>query len=185
MSSFTAFRAQIYHEDELINHRVSWFAAAQAFFFLVFIQCEAPPRVDYGTDASAALNAVSHLTTLLAPLICIFALTSIMAAILKTWKCAREYIEGKPEEGTPTLHAFDLIHFSGLVAPILIPLAILGAWLFLLVRLRYWIVFGINMAAFALFICAVVVQLRIIFKEPSESPKPGSALSPPEPSTLK
>jgi hypothetical protein len=173
MNSFTAFRAQIYHEDELINHRVSWFAAAQAFFFLVFIQCEGPARADYSKDVAAALKDVAGLTILLAPLICVFALTSIMAAILKTWKCIREYeaVGGESEEVTPTLHAFDLTHFSGLVAPILIPLAILGAWLYLSAVLGRWLAFGVNAAAFILFICAVLVQLRTILTEKWAHPK--------------
>lgn len=165
MSSFTAFRAQIYHEDELINHRVSWFAAAQAFFFLVFIQCESP-RTSFSPEATTALNGVADLTLVLAPLICVFALTSISAAILKTWKCIREYnaIGGDPEPGVPTLHAFDLTHFSGLVAPILIPLAIFGAWLYLLARLDKWLAFEISVAAFSLFVLAVLLQLWAVLR---------------------
>lgn len=118
---YDVHRSQIYHEDELINHRVSWFTSAQAFFFLVYAQ-------------EHVARSVSLLMLVIGPVICLLALISILAAALKMWSCEKRLRDTFRESAIhfPPLAKFDAIHLSGMAAPILIPVTLLLGWLHLI-----------------------------------------------------
>jgi hypothetical protein len=107
-------RGNIEHEDDLINHRLSWLVLAQSFLFAACISAKQTPCV---------VRAVGIA-------ICVATYISIIAAIWSI-RCLRRHYSGEIPAGYPPLVGAKPLHGLGLFAPIIIPPIFILGWLLL------------------------------------------------------
>lgn len=126
-----ALRRRIEHEDDLVNQRLSWLVASQAFLLTAFaISLNAPqaPR-------SAAYAAASRMLVMLLPvagIACILILgLTVLGAI---WSMAELRGLARKVSGPDDLpiHSRPAIRRLGLAAPVAIPCVFLVLWLSLM-----------------------------------------------------
>lgn len=134
---YQIIRSQIEHEDNLINQRLSWFIAAQAFLFTAYaILLNAP------TEMRAQKFATQQdLLFLLVPVVAIgmsiLIYTTIIAAMIAMTNL-RRLLESKVKKqeraDLPPVQGYRLTVVLGQVAPILIPLLFIVVWILLLIK---------------------------------------------------
>jgi hypothetical protein len=126
-----ALRRRIEHEDDLINQRLSWLVASQAFLLTAFaISLNAPPVAK--SPAYAAVNEM--LVGLLPPagIACILVVGLTVAGAI--WSLAEIRALARRISGPDDLpvHSRPFIRRLGLAAPVAIPCVFLALWLALL-----------------------------------------------------
>jgi hypothetical protein len=134
---YQIIRSQIEHEDNLINQRLSWFVAAQAFLFSAYaILLNAP--------SSMRLQRFATQQDILFPLIPVVAIcmsiliyTTIIAAIM-AMAHLRRLLEGHLKEQEraclPQVQGYRHTLLLGQASPILIPLVFMISWIVLLIK---------------------------------------------------
>jgi hypothetical protein len=132
---YRLIRARLEHEDGLIVNRLSWLMASQSFLFTAY-------AIVLNGIGSATSHIAEHLQRLihLIPLVGIAASALIFAGIFaatRAMKWLREVFRAKvPDEaalGLPPLQTPGPIAATGLAAPLILPLAFVGVWLYLLI----------------------------------------------------
>jgi len=141
LEHYRIIRSQIEHEDNVINQRLSWFVAAQAFLFTAnAMVLNAPP-----TPLFPQFRATVRLLTLLVPIVsvcsCLVLYTTVIAGVLAL-RNLREFASRRAdlqETGhLPPIHGSSVTRTLGLAVPLLLPILFLVVWMLLLVRAVRW-----------------------------------------------
>jgi hypothetical protein len=134
---YQIIRSQIEHEDNLINQRLSWFLAAQAFLFSAYaILLNAPSQVRLQRFATQ-----QEILFTLIPLVAIGAsvliYVTVFAAMLAMANL-RRLLEGhmKEEESAllPPVQGYRQTLLLGQASPILIPFLFMISWIVFLFK---------------------------------------------------
>lgn len=122
-------KSAIEHEDNLINHRLSWFFGAESFLFVAtgIAQRQGEWEVGYYTNFYFPLLPLVGIAT------CVLTIISVWGGIaaLLTYKRALEDLYRQHQE-LPLAPLKLWIWRAGLVTPILLPMVFLFAWALLL-----------------------------------------------------
>ena len=134
---YQIIRSQIEHEDNLINQRLSWFLAAQAFLFSAYaILLNAPSQVRLQRFATQ-----QEILFTLIPLVAIGAsiliYVTVFAAMLAMANL-RRLLEGHMNEEEsallPPVQGYRQTLLLGQASPILIPFLFMISWIVLLIK---------------------------------------------------
>lgn len=109
---YDRYRRNIEHEDDLINHRLSWLLIAQSFLLGACVASGQAPTV---------VRAVGIAT-------CAATYISLLAAIVSIRNLCRA-AGGTPPTGFPPVVSGPLLHGMGLIGPLAVPLIFVAAWL--------------------------------------------------------
>lgn len=134
---YQIIRSQIEHEDNLINQRLSWFVAAQAFLFSAYaILLNAPAQV--------RLQAFATQQDILFPLIPLVAIgmsilnyITVIAAMLAMANLRRlleTHVKEKESALLPPVQGYRQTFLLGQASPILIPFLFMISWIVLLIK---------------------------------------------------
>jgi hypothetical protein len=132
---YQIIRSQIEHEDNLINQRLSWFVAAQAFLFSAYaILLNAPSQLRvarFGTQHEILFFLIPVVAIGMSILIYI----TVIAAMLATANLRRllkTCINEKDRALLPPVQGYRRTLLLGQAAPILIPFLFMISWIVLL-----------------------------------------------------
>jgi hypothetical protein len=133
---YQIIRSQIEHEDNLINQRLSWFVAAQAFLFSAYaILLNAPSQVRLQRFATQEI--LFSLIPLVAIGVSILIYITVVAAMLAMANL-RRLLEGhvKEEESAllPPVQGYRQTLLLGQASPILMPFLFMISWIVLLIK---------------------------------------------------
>jgi hypothetical protein len=130
---YRILRSEIEHEDQLINHRLSWLVSSQAFLLTAYaISLNAP--VTFSRPAYARMNTILFDIVPYAGLIMtILIYPTILAAILMLLRLRAQSHKGLPK-GLPPVHGSLLTVCMGLCGPVLIPWVFFLVWTVLVMR---------------------------------------------------
>jgi hypothetical protein len=134
---YQIIRSQIEHEDNLINQRLSWFVAAQAFLFSAYaILLNAPSQVRLQRFATQQ-EILFSLIPLVAIGVSILIYITVVAAMLAMANL-RRLLEGhmKEEESAllPPVQGYRQTLLLGQASPILMPFLFMISWIVLLIK---------------------------------------------------
>jgi hypothetical protein len=134
---YQMIRSQIEHEDNLINQRLSWFFAAQAFLFSAYaILLNAPPNVRLQSFATQQ-ETLFYLIPLVAIGISILMYITVTAAMLAMANL-RRLLEGhmtaKENLLLPPVQGYRQTMLLGQASPILMLFLFMTSWIVLLVK---------------------------------------------------
>ncbi len=134
---YKIIRSQIEHEDNLINQRLSWFIAAQAFLFTAYaILLNAPTDVRAQKFATQQ-NLLLFLVPVVAIGMSILIYTTIFAATIAMAHLRRlleSRVQEKERARLPPVQGYRFTLLLGQAAPILIPLLFIVIWILLLIK---------------------------------------------------
>jgi hypothetical protein len=126
-----ALRRRIEHEDNLVNQRLSWLVASQAFMLTAFaIALNAPPNAQTAAYAAASQRLVSFLP--LAGIACIVIIGFTVAGAIWSMRLLRKQASAITLPNDLPVQSPAPIRALGLFAPIGIPLVFLVLWLVIL-----------------------------------------------------
>jgi hypothetical protein len=134
---YQIIRSQIEHEDNLINQRLSWFVAAQAFLFSAYaILLNAPWQVRLQRFATQQ-EILFSLIPLVAIGVSILIYITVVAAMLAMANL-RRLLEGhmKEEESAllPPVQGYRQTLLLGQASPLLMPFLFMISWIVLLIK---------------------------------------------------
>jgi hypothetical protein len=132
---YRIIRSQIEHEDNLINQRLSWFVAAQAFLFSAYaILLNAPSQVRLQRFATQQ-EILFFLIPVVAIGMSILIYITVIAAMLAMANL-RRLLEShvKEEELLPPVQGYRQTLLLGQASPILIPFLFMISWIVLLIK---------------------------------------------------
>jgi hypothetical protein len=134
---YQIIRSQIEHEDNLINQRLSWFVAAQAFLFSAYaILLNAPSQVRLQRFATQQ-EILFSLIPLVAIGVSILIYITVVAAMLAMANL-RRLLEGHMNEEEsallPPVQGYRQTLLLGQASPILMPFLFLISWIVLLIK---------------------------------------------------
>jgi hypothetical protein len=135
---YQIIRSQIEHEDNLINQRLSWFVAAQAFLFSAYaILLNAPPQVRVQRFA-AQQELLFSLIPLVAIGVSILIYITVIAAMLAMANL-RRLLKTHVEDSAllPPVQGYRQTFLLGQATPILIPFLFMSSWIVVLIRSLY------------------------------------------------
>lgn len=129
---YRILRGGIEHEDQLINHRLSWLVSSQAFMLTAFaISLNAP--VLFVNPVYAKLNRLLYTLLPFTGLISsLLIYPSILGAVLALRKL-RRHVRGHALEGLPPIHGTRLTVLLGHCGPLLIPWVFIITWILLMI----------------------------------------------------
>ena len=131
---YEIIRSQIEHEDNLINQRLSWFVAAQAFLFSAYaILLNAPSQVRLATQQ----EILFFLIPLVAIGVSILIYITVIAAMLATANLRRllkTHMNEKDSALLPPVQGYRQTLLLGQASPILIPFLFMISWIVLLIK---------------------------------------------------
>jgi hypothetical protein len=134
---YEIIRSQIEHEDNLINQRLSWFVASQAFLFSAYaILLNAPPQVRLQGFATQQ-EILFSLIPLVAIGMSIFIYITVIAAMLATANLRRllkTHMNEKDSALLPPIQGYRQTLLLGQASPILIPFLFVISWIVLLIK---------------------------------------------------
>ena len=140
---YQIIRAQIEHEDNLINQRLSWFVAAQAFLFSAYaILLNAPSQVRLQGFARQQ-EILFYLIPLVAIGVSILIYVTVIAAMLamanlrRLLKSHANELESHAKEKEillPPVQGYRQTLLLGQASPILIPFLFMISWIVLLIK---------------------------------------------------
>jgi hypothetical protein len=133
---YQIIRSQIEHEDNLINQRLSWFVAAQAFLFSAYaILLNAPSQVRQ--EFATQQEILFFLIPLVAIGVSILIYITVIAAMLAMANL-RRLLEShlKEEESAllPPVQGYRQTLLLGQASPVLIPFLFMISWIVLLIK---------------------------------------------------
>jgi hypothetical protein len=132
---YQIIRSQIEHEDNLINQRLSWFVAAQAFLFSAYaILLNAPAQVRLQRFATQQEILLS-LIPLVAIAVSILIYITVIAALLAMANL-RRLLKNHMEDSAllPPVQGYRQTFLLGQATPILIPFVFMSSWIVLLTK---------------------------------------------------
>lgn len=127
LDAYRVIRSEIEHEDQLINHRLSWLVSSQSFLLTAFaISVNAP--VQFKTPAYEHLNALLFKLLPYAGLAStVLIYPTILAAIASLFRLRRQAGNRRPS-GLPPAHGPLGLVLFGLSGPLLIPWVFAIVW---------------------------------------------------------
>lgn len=128
---FELVRDQLYHEDDVINHRLSWLITGQAIFFGFFIHFVDTSRSRALSPEALVLARVAFFTGILV-YISILAAVSNLLLLRKELNHFYDFQEDgrmRPIPNVTTGLGPAIVRGTGLLAPIVVPAIFLAAWL--------------------------------------------------------
>lgn len=139
---YDRLRAQIQHEDELINIRVVWQLLAQSFFFSTYAALLNAPKEGRNALFTAQQELLLWVVPVVALLVGIIASVSIftsMYTIKQLGQNYQNYRSGREREDHsarlfPDIQGPTAVRNWARVAPIGLPLVFILTWLLILVR---------------------------------------------------
>jgi hypothetical protein len=132
---YQIIRSQIEHEDNLINQRLSWFVAAQAFLFSAYaILLNAPPQVRLQSFATQQ-EILFSLIPLVAIGVSILIYITVIAALLAMANL-RRLLKNHMEDSAlfPPVQGYRQTLLLGQATLILIPFVFMSSWIVLLIK---------------------------------------------------
>src|SRR5919109_2503578 len=130
-------RSQIEHEDNLINQRLSWFVASQAFLFSAYaILLNAPSQVRLQSFA-AQQDILFPLIPLVGIGVSILIYVTIIAAMLATANLRRflkSHVKDEEMALLPPVQGYRQTLLLGQASPVLIPFVFMISWIWLLIQ---------------------------------------------------
>ena len=134
---YQIIRSQIEHEDNLINQRLSWFVASQAFLFSAYaILLNAPSQGRLRSFATQQ-DMLFYLIPLVAIGVSIVIYITVIAAMLAMANL-RRLLEShlKEEESAllPRVQGYRQTLLLGQATPVLIPFLFMISWIVLLIK---------------------------------------------------
>jgi hypothetical protein len=132
---YQMIRSQIEHEDNLINQRLSWFVAAQAFLVSAYaVLLNAPPQVGVQRFA-AQQELLFSLIPLVAIGVSILIYITVIAAMLAMANL-RRLLKTHVEDSAllPPVQGYTQTFLLGQATPILIPFLFMSSWIVLLIK---------------------------------------------------
>lgn len=140
LEHYKIIRAQIEHEDNLINQRLSWFVTSQSFLFTAYaLLLNAPVQVRL-PEISRQQNLLFLIIPLVAICTGLLIYTTIAAAMLAMHHLrvpVREHASRVGSHDLPPVEGYRQTHALGHAAPLLMPLVFIVVWCILLARLRF------------------------------------------------
>jgi hypothetical protein len=134
---YQIIRSQIEHEDNLINQRLSWFVAAQAFLFSAYaILLNAPSQVRLQSFATQQ-EILFSLIPLVAIGVSILIYITVFAAMLATANLRRLLKTDMSEKDSallPPVQGYRQTLLLGQASPLLMPFLFLVGWIVLLIK---------------------------------------------------
>ena len=134
---YQIIRSQIEHEDNLINQRLSWFVAAQAFLFSAYaILLNAPSQVRLQSFATQQ-EILFFLIPLVAIGVSILIYITVIAAMSATANLRRllkSHMNEKDNALLPPVQGYRQTLLLGQASPILIPFLFMTSWIVLLFK---------------------------------------------------
>lgn len=134
---YKVIRSQIEHEDNLVNQRLSWFVAAQAFLFTAYsilLNAPSPTRLE-------KFAAQQDLLFLLIPIVAIgmsiLIYTTIIAAMIAMAHLRRileREVREEERAHLPPVQGYRLTLLLGQAAPIFLPLLFIAVWILILIK---------------------------------------------------
>ncbi|HWB60784.1 MAG TPA: hypothetical protein VG733_14910 [Chthoniobacteraceae bacterium] len=130
-------RQQIEHEDNLITQRISWLMASQSFLFSAYaiILNGLQPRDN--TPLSSVRFDFFHFLPFAGMISTALIYTSICGGVISIGRLRKRWDEQDVDAlklNRPPIHSRSLPFLLGQSAPRLLPLALIGMWLYLLFR---------------------------------------------------
>lgn len=131
LEMYRILRGEIEHEDQLINHRLSWLVSSQAFMLTAFaITLNAP--VLFVNPIYAKLNRILYLLLPFTGMVsALLIYPSILGAIIALQRLQR-HSRGRTPTDLPPIHGSPLTIILGHCGPLLIPWVFIVTWLVLL-----------------------------------------------------
>ena len=134
---YQIIRSQIEHEDNLINQRLSWFVASQAFLFSAYaILLNAPSQVRLQNFATQQ-EILFSLIPLVAIGASILTYITVIAAMLATANLRRllkTHMNEKDSALLPPVQGYRQTLLLGQASPILMPFLFMISWIVLLIK---------------------------------------------------
>src|ERR687895_70464 len=128
---YEIIRSQIEHEDNLINQRLSWFVASQAFLFSAYaILLNASPQVRLQSFATQQ-EILFYLIPLVAIGVSILIYITVIAAMLATANLRRllkTHMNEKDSALLPPVQGYIQTLLLGQASPLLIPFLFMISW---------------------------------------------------------
>lgn len=134
---YAIIRGQIEHEDNLIGQRLSWFVAAQSFFFTAYAITMSNVRPDHVIWVVKQMRLLLLLIPLVAVVTCLLLYATIVAGYLAIRELRTLYTEYTTHElttGLPPVQGYRRTQLLGQAAPMFLPLVFLAVWLLLVFR---------------------------------------------------
>jgi hypothetical protein len=133
---YQIIRSQIEHEDNLINQRLSWFVAAQAFLFSAYaILLNAPSQVRLEGFATQQ-EILFFLIPLVAIGVSILTYITVIAAMLATANLRRllKTHMNEKDSALPPVQGYRQTLLLGQASPLLMPFLFMISWIVLLIK---------------------------------------------------
>jgi hypothetical protein len=134
---YRIIRSQIEHEDNLINQRLSWFVASQAFLFSAYaILLNAPSQARLEGFARQQ-EILFFLIPLVAIGVGILIYITVIAAMLATANLRRllkTHMNEKDSALLPPVQGYRQTLLLGQASPILMPFLFMISWIVLLIK---------------------------------------------------
>jgi hypothetical protein len=125
---YRVVRAEIEHEDQLINHRLSWLVSSQSFLltgFAVSLNAPIPMR-------TPEFERVNHILFNVLPYaglaMVAFIYPTILGAMLAMGRL-RRHVRGRKPHGFPPVQVSNFTLFLGHLGPVFVPWVFIAAWL--------------------------------------------------------
>jgi hypothetical protein len=130
---FTYLRGEIRHEDNLINHRLSWLVSSQSFLLTgSAIALNGPLQSKSPVYAQLSLTLVS-LIPIVGVLVCVLSCLTICAGVIQM-RLVRRLAGMCHPRHLPGVQGTDLTRRLGLSGPVATPVIFLLVWLVLVTR---------------------------------------------------
>ena len=126
-----ALRRQIEHEDDLINQRLSWLVASQAFLLTAFAISLNAPQIPRSAGYAASSQMLVRLLPV-AGIACILILGLTVCGAIWSMAELRELAGRKAGPDDLPIHSRPAIRRLGLAAPVAIPCVFLILWISLI-----------------------------------------------------
>lgn len=134
---YQIIRSQIEHEDNLINQRLSWFVASQAFLFSAYaILLNVPSQVRLQSFETQR-EMLFFLIPLVAIGVSILIYITVIAAMLATANLRRllkTHMNEKDSALLPPVHWYRQTLLLGQASPLLMPFLFMISWIVLLIK---------------------------------------------------
>jgi hypothetical protein len=130
-------RSQIEHEDNLINQRLSWFVAAQAFLFSAYaILLNAPSevRLERFATQQKILFFLIPLVAIGASILIYITVVAAMLAMANLRRLLEGYMKEEESALLPPVQGYRQTLLLGQASPILMPFLFMISWIVLLFK---------------------------------------------------
>src|SRR5918998_3991634 len=129
---YQLIRSQIEHEDNLINQRLSWFVAAQAFLFSAYaILLNAPPQVrsqKFATQQEILFSLIP-LVAIGASILTYITVIAAMLAMANLRRLLERHMNEEESALLPPVQGYRQTLLLGQASPILMPFLFMVSWI--------------------------------------------------------